>query len=460
MIKIFTTGGTIDTEVRDGKYILERTLVPEMLKQGRVELKTSVKPLFRKGSSEITEKDKKLILKKCKDCKEEKIIITHGTNTMSDTARYLGKRIKDKTIVLTGSFVPYSQKNSDALFNLGSALSLVQELEKGVYITINGQLFKWNNVRKNEKKQKFEKIVSLAGISVIKDYSINESTNENKLFQLASISKCLTSFCVMKLVEKGKISLNEDVNNYLKSWKVKDREGKVIKVTLKQLLSHTAGISCPGFGGYNDKQKIPTLNQILEAKEPANSEEIYYKYKKDTYNHSGGGYVIIQKVLEDILGKKFSRVMEEEVLNPLGMKKSTFNFPKSKNFAKGYLDGRKVDYHFYPEKAAAGLWSTPGEISKFLIEVQKAYHGKSDLLSKKMARKMLNPVIEAEGNYMALGFFISKNKKYFYHAGHNVGFRCKYFADFNGNGIVVLTNEENSDKFIDEFIKKKKKNLK
>jgi len=160
-IILFVTGGTIDCEKIDpatNKYIFTKTHLPEMLKQARNRVDIELEVLLLKHSMDITDSDRKKILQKCKSCKEDKIVITHGTITMVETAQFLGKSIKDKTIVLTGAIIPYNQKNSDALFNLGCAITAVQLLPKGVYITMNGKIFLWNNVRKNKKLQEFEEL--------------------------------------------------------------------------------------------------------------------------------------------------------------------------------------------------------------------------------------------------------------------------------------------------------------
>jgi len=160
-IKLFITGGTIDCEKVDpttGKYIFSETHLPEMLKQGKNKAKIDLEVLMLKDSNYMTDSDKEVILQKCMSCDEDKIVITHGTDTMVETAQVLGENIKDKTIVLLGAMVPYNQENSDALFNLGGAINVVQLLPKGVYITMNGKIFSWNNVRKNKKLQEFEEL--------------------------------------------------------------------------------------------------------------------------------------------------------------------------------------------------------------------------------------------------------------------------------------------------------------
>jgi len=157
MIKLFITGGTIDCEKIEGnKYIFAETHLPDMLKQARNRIDIKSEVLMLKDSIYTTDADRKNVLDKCKSSKEDKIIITHGTDTMAETAQVLGKNIKDKTIVLLGAMVPYNQKNSDALFNLGSAITAVQTLPHGVYISMNGKLFSWDNVRKNKELGEFE----------------------------------------------------------------------------------------------------------------------------------------------------------------------------------------------------------------------------------------------------------------------------------------------------------------
>lgn len=160
LIRIFITGGTIDNldknKPETNEWDFNKTYIPEMLKQAKITLSVETEKLMLKDSRELTKKDRELILKKCQDCKEDKIIITHGTFTMPETAKFLGEKIENKTIVLTGSAIPFNEKNSDALFNLGCATLAVQTLPKGVYITMNGKCFNWNNVRKNLKTGEFE----------------------------------------------------------------------------------------------------------------------------------------------------------------------------------------------------------------------------------------------------------------------------------------------------------------
>lgn len=158
-IKFFITGGTIDGleyQLEEDAPKEHRSLIPELLKQARVTVKRNVEELFHKDSRHISNDDRALIYKKCLECKEDKIIITHGAMTMIATAKYLGKNSLHKTIVLVGAMVPANKEKSDAFFNIGAAVSAVQLLPVGVYIVMNGQIFSWDNVKKNLEKAIFE----------------------------------------------------------------------------------------------------------------------------------------------------------------------------------------------------------------------------------------------------------------------------------------------------------------
>ena len=160
MIKIFVTGGTFDKEYNEikGELFFKGTHLPEMLKLGRCKLKIDVRTLMMIDSVDMTDADREIILENCKNTKEDKILITHGTDTMVETAKVLTNSIKDKTIILTGAMIPYRFGSSDGLFNLGSSLAFVQILRHGVYISMNGKYFHWDNVRKNKQTGEFEEI--------------------------------------------------------------------------------------------------------------------------------------------------------------------------------------------------------------------------------------------------------------------------------------------------------------
>ena len=157
-IRIFITGGTFDKEYNelDGKLFFKDTHLPEMLKLGRCKLPVEIRTLMLVDSLEMTDADRQIIIEQCRKCKEDRIVITHGTDTMEETANALGQAGLEKTIVLTGAMVPYKFGSSDGLFNLGSALAFAQTLSRGVYVVMNGRCFMWNNVKKNRKTGEFE----------------------------------------------------------------------------------------------------------------------------------------------------------------------------------------------------------------------------------------------------------------------------------------------------------------
>ena len=157
-IRVFITGGTFDKEYNelDGKLFFQDTHLPEMLKLGRCNLDVEMRTLMMIDSLEMGHDERELIVFQCNHTDGDKIVITHGTDTMTDTAILLAEKVKDKTIVLTGAMIPYKFGSSDGLFNLGSALAFVQTLPHGVYIAMNGKCFNWNNVRKNKQTGQFE----------------------------------------------------------------------------------------------------------------------------------------------------------------------------------------------------------------------------------------------------------------------------------------------------------------
>ncbi len=161
-IRIYVTGGTFDKEYNEinGSLFFKDTHLPEMLKLGRCKLEVDVRTLMLVDSLEMTDADRQIILDHCSKAVEERIVITHGTDTIDLTAKTLGQANLLKTIVLTGAMVPYKFGSSDGLFNLGSALAFAQTLPSGVYIAMNGRYFKWNNVRKNRNTGEFEEICS------------------------------------------------------------------------------------------------------------------------------------------------------------------------------------------------------------------------------------------------------------------------------------------------------------
>lgn len=306
-------------------------------------------------------------------------------------------------------------------------------------------------------------------IAVIKDYKvewvkaygyadISESrpASTQTLFQAASISKSINSLGILKLVQEGKLDLDQDINNYLKDWKFPYNEAisKGKKISAANLLSHTGGLSVGGFGGYETGKKLPSLIEILNGTPPANSMAVRSLFEPGVkFQYSGGGTVITQLILENITGEKYEDYMMKNVLAPLGMNESFFNQPPPENklslLATGYnSNGQQVKgkYHIYPEKAAAGLWTNPTDLAKYIIDTQLSLLGKSNtILNEEMSAKRLNN---------NLGVFLQNfnGTKYFGHSGGNEGFVCHYVGSFDdGNGVVIMTNGRNMQ-LVDEIV--------
>jgi L-asparaginase len=159
-IRIFITGGTFDKEYNEltGQLYFKDTHLHELLEMGRNRVDAEIRTLMMIDSLEMTDNDRELIAHQCNHCEEKSIVITHGTDTMTDTAKYLAGKVMNKTIVLTGAMIPIKFGSSDGLFNLGSALAFSQTLSPGIYIAMNGRYFLWDNVRKNKESGVFEEL--------------------------------------------------------------------------------------------------------------------------------------------------------------------------------------------------------------------------------------------------------------------------------------------------------------
>jgi CubicO group peptidase (beta-lactamase class C family) len=289
------------------------------------------------------------------------------------------------------------------------------------------------------------------------DIELEPPVNKNTIFQAASISKPLTALAVMKLVQDGKFDLDEDINTYLKTWKLPESKlTEVNKVTLRNLLSHTAGVTVHGFPGYSPEAEIPTLVQILNGETPANTGKIYVDLEPNTqFRYSGGGYTIVQQALIDQLQKPFEEIMHELVLEPLGMtnsfySKSPLNEQQAANATAGHKsDGSQVPHkrHLYPEMAAAGLWTTAEDLAKFAIEVQKCLKGESNkILTREFMEMMITPVLSGEYN---LGLRNEKigREMLLGHSGGNEGYSCNMtFHKENGFGVIFMSNSDNGYK--------------
>ena len=287
------------------------------------------------------------------------------------------------------------------------------------------------------------------------------SVIERTLFQAASISKPVFALAVLRLADAGKVDLQANVNDYLTSWKVPDSAfTSQAPVTLRALLSHSAGTTVHGFRGYEPTATLPTVNQILDGVSPANSSPVRVDTVPGTrYRYSGGGYVIAQAALQDLTGVPTARNLQKVVLQPLGMKNSTFEQPlpasRAAEIAIPYrADGSQVEggARIYPEQAAAGLWTTPSDLARYALGVNAALQGeKGAIISAPMARTMLTPVLNGRGLGPQVGG--RTPRMYFAHDGGNDGYRCLMVVYEDGEGAVVMTNSDNGGVIAQEVMR-------
>jgi CubicO group peptidase (beta-lactamase class C family) len=298
--------------------------------------------------------------------------------------------------------------------------------------------------------------VSLAVIdrdSIVLTRAYGAGVTPETRFQAASLSKFVSAVGAMRLVEDGRLKLDDDVNDTLISWKVPANgfdQGH--PVTLRGLLSMTAGIGVPGFLGYELGAPLPNLTQILYGVPPANSPPVTVTVEPGSaYHYSGGGYEIAEALMIDATKTPFPELMTDLVLKPAGMEHSTFTQPLPADLigdAAGghYADGKNLPggYHVFPEHAAAGLWSTPTDLAKLLLTIGRAWRGESQLfLSSETARAMLTR--QNNGPY-GLGAAIggTGGDLAVMKRGQNVGYQSYLILlPAEGKGMVVMTNSDN-----------------
>jgi CubicO group peptidase (beta-lactamase class C family) len=289
----------------------------------------------------------------------------------------------------------------------------------------------------------------------VTDAEAGQPVTEKTLFIAGSVSKPVAVMGALRLVQEGKLALDENINDFLTSWKLPDNEfTKTQKVTLRRIMSHSAGLTVHGFPGYAAGQPVPTLVQILNGTPPANTAAIRVDTVPGTiWRYSGGGLTIMQQAMIDIEKRPFPALMEDLVLRPLGMTSSSYEQDLSPDrlalAASGHSNGKVIDgkRHRYPEMAAAGLWTTPTDLVKFAIEVELEAAGKSNtVLSPESARLMVTPQISVDKTGdMALGLFLERHGQSVYigHGGADAGFICQLIASRDGGyGAAVMTNSE------------------
>jgi CubicO group peptidase (beta-lactamase class C family) len=298
-----------------------------------------------------------------------------------------------------------------------------------------------------------------------------EPVTPETLFQASSISMPVTAVAALRLVEQGKLNLDADVSQYLRSWKLPtNRFTEQKKVTLRELLSHTAGATVHGFEGYAAGEKVPTLVQVLNGERPANSRPVTMDFVPGTkFRYAGGNYAIIQQILTDVTGEPFPDLMQELVLQPLHMVHSTFQQPIPERLrplaAIPYdKDGKAIagGPRTSPTMAVAGLWTTPSDLALFALAIQDALAGKPGaIVSPSTAHEMLQPALgmqrsseSSDGFFYALGFAIAGNgpNRYFFHPGANLGYLSFFFAYEKGDGVVLMSNQQYSKALMLEVI--------
>ena len=322
-----------------------------------------------------------------------------------------------------------------------------------------------------EERMAFFKVPGVS-IAVIKDgalhwsqgYGIADSARQTMvdtatLFQAGSISKPLAALAALRLVQEGRLDLDADVNTYLKSWQIPEHEfAGEAPVTLRHLLTHTGGTTVHGFPGYTHQDSFPSVISVLEGK--GNTPAVVVDTKPGTnWRYSGGGYTIMELVVEDVTGMPLEEYTEAYVLDPLGMRGSTFAQPlpdSQHGRASAAYDatGKYIEggWHNYPEQAAAGLWTTPNDLARYAIAMQHAYAGEDEhVLNQEMVEAMftkhengwgLGPALSGEGDSLR-----------FQHGGKNAGFSNVFFAfaKKGGDGLIVMTNADQGVSLMQEI---------
>lgn len=296
-----------------------------------------------------------------------------------------------------------------------------------------------------------------------KGFGVMETGNDKPvtaetIFQAASISKPFTAMLALHMVEAGLLDLDADANEFLRSWKIPKSkftqispDGVQPKVSLRGLLSHSAGVNIFGYPGYPAGSDLPSLQQILNGQPPAISRPVRVVQAPGTaFKYSGGGYLIVQQMIEDTTGRSLADLAKEFIFDKLGMASSTFEI----QLPQAYLSraatahskaGEPIPgkWHLYPEQAAASLWTTPSDLTLFLIEVLKSLKNESNrILSAELTRQMLTPQIGMGG--VGFNVVIKDGMTRFGHPGWNEGFHNLILScPETGQGIVWMTNGEN-----------------
>jgi CubicO group peptidase (beta-lactamase class C family) len=294
----------------------------------------------------------------------------------------------------------------------------------------------------------------------VKQAGSNNMVDTETVFSVGSISKVAAAVATLRLVEHGKLDLDTDVNQYLSSWKVAENKyTKKQPVTLRHILSHTAGFTIHGFGDFQPEEELPSILDTLMGRPPAKHSAVEVVFTPGTnYRYSGGGITVEQLVIEETTKLDFVTAAKKLVFEPLNMKRSTFRNPlpaSHENIAKahgsnGELRALPRGWESMPEMAASGLWTTPTEIAMLIVALIDAYKGeRSSILGTILAKDMMTRVGPGE---FGLGPELLQ-ANLFQHGGSNDSYRAFMLANLiTGNGIVVFTNSANGRPLVDEII--------
>ena len=276
-------------------------------------------------------------------------------------------------------------------------------------------------------------------------------------FQAAALAMPLTAFGALHEAQARSLKLDADINSYLSSWHIPANQfTQARKVTLRRLLNHTAGATVRLFPGYRPGRPLPSLQQLLSGSPPAVNAPVEVNQIPGKFRYSSGGYEVVEQFLEDTSHKSYSQYMRDDVLSPLDMDQSSFDPSAADDeraapydaFGKPYPYGSLV----YPGRAAAGLWSTPSDIAKFILEVQRAIAGRSKLISRDMALEMAKPV-PATGFGLGLQIHGDAHHPFFQYIAASQGFVCSFMAYEQGDGIVIMTNGDNGGELTEELLR-------
>jgi CubicO group peptidase (beta-lactamase class C family) len=268
-------------------------------------------------------------------------------------------------------------------------------------------------------------------------------------FQAGSLSKAVAAAGALRLVDRGRLALDEDVNLRLRGWRVPAPANWAGQVTLRRLLSHTAGLTVSAYPGYGAGRPLPTLVQSLRGAPPAATAPVRLFAEPGTRTaYSGGGYSVAQLLMSEAAGRDFPRLMERILLRPAGMSRSGFSPPPGLRGAAGGHDGDGAPIAgggaLYPEMAAAGLWTTPSDYGRFLVALQDSWAGRPGALLKPgSARAMMTPVLTDYG--LGVTLLERGGRRVVTHGGSNEGFECRFVAFLDGSrqGLVIMTNGDN-----------------